>query len=102
MASLQLERRVMAMLLDLLWLSVLAYVVMQIIVLRRASGFGRVAAALPLVVMAPIFLLTVYGLVQQSNLWPLWLLFASPVALLYVLIVAFFVRPAAKHSPPAP
>ena len=89
------------MLLDLLWLSVLAYVVVQIIVLRRAAGFGRFAAGLPLVVMVPIFLLTVYGLVQQSNLWPILLLLSSPVAFLYVVIVAFFVWPAAKRSPPA-
>ena len=56
-------------------------------------GFSNVA-------MAPIFLLTVYGFVQQSNLWPILLLLSSPVAFLYVVIVAFFVRPAAKHSPP--
>jgi hypothetical protein len=90
------------MLLDVLWLSVLAYIVVQIIVLRRASGFGRVAAALPLLVMVPVFVLTGIALAQESNLWPLWLLFASPVALLYVVAVAFF-QSAQKRgsSPPA-
>lgn len=58
------------MLLDLLWLSVLAYVVVQVIVLRRASGFGRVAAALPLLVVVPVFVLNVVNLVLEKNLWP--------------------------------
>jgi hypothetical protein len=53
------------MLLDVLWLSVLAYVVVQVIVLRRASGFGRVAAALPLLVMIPVFVLTIVNLVLE-------------------------------------
>ena len=42
--------------------------------------------------MVPIVVLTVVGLVQESNLWPLLLIFASPVAFLYVL-VTFFVLP---------
>jgi hypothetical protein len=47
----------------------LAYVVVQVIVLRRASGFGRVAAALPLLLMIPVFLLTVVPgrKVEQSS-----------------------------------
>jgi hypothetical protein len=86
------------MLLDLLWLSVLAYVVVQIIVLWRASGFSRVAAALPLLVMIPVFVLTIVNLVLEKNLWPIFLLLASPLALLYV-VVAYFMRSAAKQSP---
>jgi len=90
--------------LAILWpLSVPAYVVVQIVVLLRSSGFGRIAAALPLVVMIPVFVLSGIALAQDSNLWFLLLYFTSPVALLYVVIVGFFVfvRPAAKHSPPA-
>jgi hypothetical protein len=87
------------MLLDVLWLSVLAYVVVQTFVIRRASGFGRVAAALPLLVMIPVFVLTVVNLALGKNLWPILLLFASPLALLYVVVVALFMRFAAKPSP---
>jgi len=87
------------MLLDLLWLSVLAYVVVQIIVLRRSSGFGRVAAALPLLVMIPVFVLTVVNLALGKNLWPIFLLLASPLALLYVVVVALVMPSAAKPSP---
>ncbi len=46
------------MLLDLPWISVLAYIILQIVVLRRALGFGQVAVALPLLVMIPVFVLT--------------------------------------------
>ncbi len=87
------------MFLDLLWLSVLAYVVVQIMVLRRASGLGKVVAALPLVVMLPVVVLTVVNLALGKNLWPIFLLFVSPLALLYVVVVAFVMRPAAKSSP---
>ena len=78
--------------LDLIWLALPAYSILQIVVIRRSSGVSRWVATVPLVFMVPIVLLTVVGLVQESNLWPLLLLFASPVAFLYVL-VAFFVLP---------
>jgi hypothetical protein len=81
----------MTMLIDLLWLSVLAYMVLQIVVIWRSSGFARWIAALPVVIMVPIFILTAMALLQDSNPWPLLLLFASPVALLYVAVVALFV-----------
>jgi hypothetical protein len=90
--------------LAILWpLSVPAYVIVQIVVLLWASGFGRVAAALPLVVMIPVFVRSGIDLAQDSNLWFLLLFLTTPVALLYLVVVAFFVfvRPAAKHSPPA-
>ena len=84
--------------LAILWpLTVPAYIVVPL----RLSGFGRIAAALPLVVMVPILIVSVGALLQESNLWFLFLYFTSPVALLYVVIVALFVRPAAKHPPPA-
>jgi len=87
-----------------LWeLSVPAYVVVQIIVLLRSSGLSRWIAALPLVLMVPMYVLFVIGISQggDNNLSWLLLILPSPLALLYVVVVAFFVRPAAKHSPPA-
>lgn len=85
----------------LLPLSVPAYLIVQMIVLLRSSGFGRLAAALPLVVMVPIFVQAAIALAHESNLWFLNLYLASPVALSYVVVAAFFVRPAGKPSPPA-
>lgn len=78
--------------LDLIWLLVPAYIILQFVVIRRSTGISRWVAAAPLVFMVPIVVLTVLGLVQESNLWPLLLIFASPVAFLYVL-VTFFVLP---------
>jgi hypothetical protein len=87
--------------LDLIWLAVPAYIILQFVVIWRSSGPSRWVAALPLVVMVPIFILTVVALLQESNLWPLYLLFASPVALLYIVIVGLFMWAAGKKSPPA-
>jgi hypothetical protein len=83
------------------WLTVPAYVVVQIIVLVRASGFSRWVAALPLVVMIPAYVLFVIGLFigGDNNLAPVLLILPSPIALLYVLVVAFVMPSAAKPSP---
>jgi len=74
----------MGMPLDLLWLAVPLYLILQIIVLVRTSGTNRALAGAPLFIMVPIYIYTIVALMQQSNLWPLLLLFSSPVALLYV------------------
>jgi hypothetical protein len=73
--------------LGVLWLCVVGYVFMQAVVLLRASGQSRLFAALPLVAMVPIFVFTAVAYAQESNLWPLTLLLASPLALLYVIAV---------------
>jgi uncharacterized membrane protein len=78
--------------LDLLWLTVPAYLVLQVVALMRSSGGSQAAAALPLVVMVPVFALSAVALVQESNLWPVLMLFASPIALLYVAVVAVLAR----------
>lgn len=82
----------MGMPFDLIWLAVSAYVVLQVLVMMWSSGKTRVAAALPILVMVPVFAMTIVGFVQENNLWPLLLLFASPVALVYVVVVALVVR----------
>ena len=90
----------MGMPLDLLWLTVPAYVILQILVLARSSGWDRVAAGVPLVIMVPVFAITIVNLARESNLWPLLLLFASPVALVYVAVAAFVVRRPSKPAAP--
>jgi hypothetical protein len=87
------------MIVPLRWLSAAGYLVIQAIVLLRSSGLARIIAAVPLAVMVPIFVLTIYGAVRQSNLWPLLLLLASPVALLYVVVVAVLIRPRPRAHP---
>jgi hypothetical protein len=81
----------------LLWLCVAGYAVGQLVVLLRTSGQARLAAGLPLVVMLPILAFTVFSLIQDNNLWPLPLLFASPFALLYVAFLGLFTRRSALN-----
>lgn len=86
---------------DLIWLAVPASIILQFVIIRRSSGPSRWVAALPLLVLIPIGVITVIDLAQRSNMWPVLLLLHCPVALLYLIVVACFVRPAAKQSPPA-
>jgi hypothetical protein len=46
-----------------------------------------VFALLPVLLMVPVFAFTWYGFVQQSNLWPLPLIFAAPIAMGYLVIL---------------
>ena len=50
---------------------------------QQMRGGWRVAALLPLLVLIPVLVVTIYGLWQGSNLWPLFLIFLAPVLLLY-------------------
>jgi hypothetical protein len=63
-----------------------AYPVLQIMALRRLKGGWWYAAAAPLLAMLPILAFTLFALLQKSNLWPLLLILASPVASLYLLV----------------
>lgn len=84
----------------LLFLSVPGYVLLQLGLARWTSGGWRKAALVPALLMVPIIGFTVLAFAAQSNLWPLLLLFASPVACLYlivfaiILVIARIARPA--------
>lgn len=86
------------MLLNLLWLAFPAYLIMQVVVLRGSSGGARLAAGVPLIFMTLVIAMTIMALAQNSNLWPLLLLFSSPVALLYVGVVFAIQRAAPRPS----
>ena len=68
------------------------YVVAQLFALLRLRGHSRVWAALPIPFMVWIAWMTVDGFRQQLNLWPLPLIILSPVALLYLGVVAMIAR----------
>ena len=80
-----------------MWIAVVAYFVAQCYTAVAWSGGWRIAAVVPLVGMIPITVLTFQGYRQQSNLWPILLLFASPLALLY-LAVLMVLRATRKKS----
>ena len=80
-----------------MWITVVAYFVAQCYTLIAWRRAWRIAAVVPLVGMVPVVVLTFQAYRQESNLWPILLLFAGPPALLY-LIVLMVIREARKKS----
>jgi hypothetical protein len=80
-----------------LWICVAAYFVAQGYTIIAWRGAWRIAALPPLLAMLPVVVLTVQAYREQSNLWPLLLLFAGPLALLY-LVVLMLVKTARAKS----
>ncbi len=74
-------------LITLAFLSIPAYIALQLVLLMRYSGGWRIAAAVPLIGMVPLLLYTLLALVMGSNLWPLLAIFLTPFALLYLVAV---------------
>ena len=64
------------------------YVVLQVVVLRYVRGLWRWFAALPLIGMIPVFGLAAKEYSQQSELWLLMPILASPIAIVGLLIIA--------------
>ena len=70
--------------LALVW-SPVAYLVTQVMMLRRFRGGWRLAALVPLLPMGLVLVYTVAAFRAGSNLFPLVLIFTSPVALVYLV-----------------
>ena len=75
----------------LVW-SPVAYLVAQVVALRRFRGGWWVAALVPLVPMAIVLLHTVSAYRAGSNLFPLVLIFTSPIAFLYLMALILIRR----------
>ena len=71
--------------------SAVAYVPLQIRACRNWRGGWRIAALVPLLLMVPVFVSAVIGIVYGSNLWPIYLIFLSPVGTGY-LVILFVIR----------
>jgi hypothetical protein len=67
----------------------LAYLPLQVYTVVRLRGVWRLVALLPVLLMVPIISLTAYALAQQSNLWPLYLIFGAPVGTGYLAVLLF-------------
>ncbi|HLN28581.1 MAG TPA: hypothetical protein VK395_12635 [Gemmataceae bacterium] len=59
--------------------SALAYIPLQLYTGIRWRGAWRIVALVPLLLMIPVFAITGLAFAQQSNLWPIILIFAAPV-----------------------
>lgn len=72
---------------QLLYFSIPVYWILQISVLWKWSAAWRKLACIPLFISIPLLGYTVFALVSGSNLWPLMMLFITPVTLLMLLII---------------
>ena len=69
------------------WGGILFYPILQIIAITGSKGIIRVLALIPLAVMIIVFTVTIVGFAQESYLWPIFLIFISPVVLIYLFIL---------------
>jgi hypothetical protein len=65
--------------------SIPGYFILQVYMYRKYTEGWRKAALLPLWVMVPLVIYTLFALAAGSNLWPLMLLFITPFAFIYLL-----------------
>jgi hypothetical protein len=73
--------------LQLMFLCVPGYLLLQAGLAFWTSGGWRKATLAPAVIMVPILAYTVLALAGGSNLWPLLMLFTAPLAFLYLVVL---------------
>jgi|SRR5579863_9106101 len=81
------------------FVAALAYIPLQIYTASTWRGIARTLALLPLLLMVPVFALTANAFAKQGNLWPIFLIFASPLGTGY-LIMLMIIRRLANRSAP--
>jgi hypothetical protein len=89
----------MLLLVPVAFVSVPGYPLLQVLALVKLRGSLRLLSALPLAFMLPVYAFCLYALTQGSNLWPLYAVFASPVALVITGIVFFIGLRRASRTP---
>jgi len=72
---------------ETMWLIVVAYAVIQLALLLHSQGQTRLAVAMPLLLMTPIFVGSISAM--QDSKQPMLLFLASPLALAYLIFVAY-------------
>ncbi len=73
---------------DLVLMSLPAYVLVQVLLIVMWRGRWRRRAMLPLVVMAGALAVSILALLAGSNMWPIWMILLAPLALLYLIVLA--------------
>jgi len=79
-----------------------AYFVLQTIALWRLRSGWLKASLLPVIPMILVFLYTLDAYNKESNLWPIVLIFISPLAAAYVLVILVIHRISEKARGVAP
>lgn len=75
----------LTLLIMLMGWSIPGYLALQVYMLARYRDGWRKAAMVPLVLMVPLLAYTLFALLAGSNLWPLMLIFLTPLAFLYLV-----------------
>jgi hypothetical protein len=68
-------------------LAAFAYPVLQVRAFRRMRGYWLVLAAVPLLPMFYIIVVTALALGEGSNLWPILLIFTAPIGAAYLFVL---------------
>jgi glucan phosphoethanolaminetransferase (alkaline phosphatase superfamily) len=63
------------------------YIKRQRSAIKEMEGLWRILACVPLIAVAAAIVVSIIGLIQESNLWPIFLIFILPVAYVYLLIL---------------
>jgi hypothetical protein len=75
------------------------YFVLQIYVVMKLNGRGRLLALIPAIPMLIVLIATIKAYREESNLWPCLLIVAGPIAVITLLSIWFSHRP--KGATPA-
>ncbi len=89
----------MLLLVPVAFVAVPGYPLLQVLALVKLRGPLRLLSALPLAFMLPVYAFCLYALSQGSNLWPLYAVFASPVALVITGVVFFIGLRRSRRGP---
>jgi hypothetical protein len=81
----------------LMFLCLPAYPVVQIWVLFRRRGWSLVLSALPVLPMTALGVQAAFAFQEGSNLFPIFLLMAAPLALLWIWIAGFVGQAGARN-----
>ena len=73
---------------ELFMLAVPGYFFLQLLIGLRYRGRWLIFALLPLLIMVPLVIHAGFGLAAGSNMWPVLVILASPVAFVYLVGLA--------------
>ncbi len=79
--------------------SIKGYINRQRSAIKEMQGLWWILACVPLIAVAVVVVVTIIGLIQGSNLWPIFLIFVLPVAYVYMLILWAVYRIVQRSSP---
>ena len=84
-----------------LWGGILLYPLLQVLVLWRLGGLARRAAFIPALIMVPVLAQAAYAYAHNSNLWPIFIIFLSPLANMFLIVVLLASGRRKKNEAPA-